>query len=515
MSADFVVRFADFSGGDWGNRDPGRARPNQFKGTNVVVLDSELLSVRTGLVPLTISGLPTFGATDEPYAFEHWEDGLFLLLDDPYYIPIPADAGTSTSAASMGTLANGDATSKANVTQHSGNLYINVDGYLYKVLSTNKTTNSEITLPEPLEKIVRWNYYLVGVESATPWRLWFSDVGEAGADPDSWGANNFLDVGGNDPITALIPMYNYLYVGKKSGWYAVSGILADRPFVRQVSYGNGPPSQCRTAQTTDNRILYWATDNVPVWFNGDNPYLDRPWRVQGITTSYPAAVVAASPTGRRNIMLGESADAYAASTAQTELLLYDNGAWTTHSLPVKLGGVAGRDLRSAIDKPNDVMFFVNRPTDVADTVTVYAWDLDVDRPASDNDDWADPHDVGTELLDGIVELPAYYDPQSRNVLVRHVDVNFRVWPSDIADDLNELHLELRALGRLDSQKLKPQRRTWTQPADAADQFGSDRLHRFDVGDQGWATGFQVTFPRLRGAAIRSVEVHVEVRQRRG
>jgi len=41
--ADFVVRYNDFKGGDWGERDPSMADADQFSGSNVVVYESGLL----------------------------------------------------------------------------------------------------------------------------------------------------------------------------------------------------------------------------------------------------------------------------------------------------------------------------------------------------------------------------------------------------------------------------------------------------------------------------------------
>ena len=84
-SADFVVRYNDFDGGDYGTKDPGKADKDQVAGTNVFRYNSGLLGVRPGLKPLALSwpeGEGTHTTVPGPLGFDVFEDQLLLLLGD-------------------------------------------------------------------------------------------------------------------------------------------------------------------------------------------------------------------------------------------------------------------------------------------------------------------------------------------------------------------------------------------------------------------------------------------------
>ena len=514
MAADFVSRWADFTGGDYGLRDPSKAGRTQFRGTNVVLYDSELLGVRPGLAKLNIAGLPNHPDTVGPRGFDIWNDQLILVLDQPWKIPIPPDKDTATTAASMGTFVHGDAVGPVRMAQFRQDLYFNVDGHIYKYADPSGPL-TQISVPARLKGLTRWNYYLVAWDIDNPQRIWFTDVGEFGADPDVWGPNNFLDVGGNEPITGLFPMYNYLYAAKQSGWYAVSGILNDRPFVRRVTNGNGMLDDRQGTITADNRVLYWGKGNAPVWFNGDTAYFDKNFRIEGLEQSYPADSVVASPTQRRVLMLGEQATDFDHAGAKSDMLYYDNGQWSTHAFSKALGGIAGHDLRVNMDGPGDVMYLVNRASAIGTPVEIYSFHTELSRPARASDPWSDPNDQDLDrLLEGAVDLPAFYDAQSRMCMVRSVIVQFRHWPSEGDEDLNELQCQIKPMGKFEGGSMDSKPQVWTQPADRAPSGGTDETWRLGFGSIGWANGFQISFPRMRGVAIRSVEAHVEVRTAR-
>ena len=511
MAADFVTRWADFSGGDYGQLDPARAKSNQFRATNMFVYETGLLGPRPGLKQLPVTGLPGHNVVPGPVGFDVWDDDIVIVLGQPYRVPVTDPAPAAIEHAAYTTTPS----DFVRFAEHSRNLYSTADGNLYKhVLGTTGTTAIPLPPGVKLDGLVRWGYQLLGWDRDVPWRIWYSTVGEAGAQPDNWGVNNFLDVGSNEPITKLVPLYNYLMVGKKSGWWAVSGVLAERPYVRSVSLGNGPVDQRACAVTTDNRILYWGVEEVPHWFNGENSYFDDNQRVSGFETVFPSDTVVATPTGRKTFMLGEPLGEFTSEDAATEMLMNREGKWTTHEFAVPLGGMAGSDLRTGYTQPNGVTFMIQRPRTVGDPVVLMSFDHDLERPGHTDDRWAQPTDPNGQLIEGYVEFPAYYDAQSRMVLVRSVVVQFRKWPSGVTDAINELQCLIRPLGRYEAGGIESHSHLWSEPCEAADTDGTDDSWRIGTGWQGWANGFQVVFPRVRGVAIRAVEVHAEVRTAR-
>lgn len=527
MSADWVQRFASFRGGDWGNLDPSRAGDDQFFADNMILYDSGLLGVRPGFVELNVVGLPDHVSIQGLRGFEIWRDHMVVVANQPFRFPIKPPTDPAVTATALDPYTHGSATGRVRMIEFGEALYANLDGRLYKHPAIDVTTTTPIALPVDsstltvkLTGLTRWNYYLVGYNADVPNRLWFSTVDEGGPHPDVWGANNFLDVGSNEPIVTLMPIYNTLYVGKRSGWYAVSGLLHEAPYVRRVTVGNGPVSDFATAMTTDNRVIYWGAAPVPVWFNGDTSYLDSKYRIGGFEINYPVDAVGVSPTERRIIMLGEPVGEFTTEDAATRMLYYDDKVWSSHTFAVPLGGVVGHDVRQLDAKPTSVAFFSNRPRVLGDPVRIYAWDQELGRPSRDGDPWASPLQIESfegpakEIVEGYLELPAQYDPQSRMVLVRSLVIQFRHWPCNIDEAVNELHVKVIPLGGYEAETMDTEAHTWVKEAATAAEEGTDETWRIGFGAQGWTNGYQIVFPRIRGIALRSIEVHVEVRTAR-
>jgi len=55
---------------------------------------------------------------------------------------------------------------------------------------------------------------------------------------------------------------------------------------------------------------------------------------------------------------------------------------------------------------------------------------------------------------------------------------------------------------------------WTEPSERAAGNGVDDSWSMNYGSQGYALGFQIEIPRMRGIAIREINVSCEVRSRR-
>ena len=511
-SADFVVRYNDFSGGDYGVLDPAKAEKNQFAGTNVIRYNSGLLGVRPGLKPLTLAwpgGSGTHTQVPGPYGFDVFGTNLLLALGDTTWkIPFNDTTPVPVGYQSYPGAANG----LIRYAQGNQKLYATVDGVLYRHDANGDTT--AISTPQPLSTVVRWNYSLVGVDLNVPYRLWYSSVTEAGPQFDTWGTNNYLDVGSNLPITALKPVFNALYCGKADGWWGVTGILGQQSTVRFRVTGNGPPDQRQVTVTTDNRILYWPNEPVPAWFNGDRVYLDRNYRLEGFDTGFAADTVIATPTGKRLFMLGEQRDAGGDPVA-SGMMMWEESAWTSHLLPTSLSAAVPQDVRAGTELPEGVVFFCKSPTTVGETVEVVSFSHDLDRPGHATDRWASPTDLGAaELVDGSVKLPAFYDGQGRQVRVRNVIVQFRKWASGVAASSNRLEVKVVPLGRYEGGSTDTEPQVWQEPSANSSADGTDDSWRVGVGAEGWGNGFQVVFPRLRGVALRDVIVLCEVRTQR-
>ena len=511
MSADFIVRFSDFSGGDYGLNDPGLADRNQFRGLNLQVYDSGLLGPRPGLKPFPVTGLPTHPIEPGPVGFDVWGDNLIVVAGNPYRIPISTGIavempGYNTPATSFVRFAQGDT------------LYSTSDGDVYRHPIGTDTTE-QVTLPVgvKLSGIVRWGYYLVGVEVDNPNRIRYTVVNESGPQWSTWDVNGYLDVPDVNPITSLKPSYNALWIGSTAGWWSLSGVLAVRPTLRQVAIGNGPKDGRSATITTDNRVVYWGVEPTPIWFNGNSTWLANHFRVEGFTTNFPTDTVLATSTGKRIMMLGQPTAEEGVDGSVSRMVQRDEGMWTTHEFSQLLSGITPQDPRYGYELPDWVVFGVKAPTTIGDPIEIFSYQHLLERPAHADDQWAAPGDFeGTSLVDGEFDTAAFYEPQGRIVMVRDVIIHFRKWASGVEDSLNELHVKIRPLsiiGGGTAQTNETHDEVWTEPSNRSSTLGTDDSITVGFGDQGWSRGFQINLHRLRGVAIREINVACEVRER--
>lgn len=108
--------------------------------------------------------------------------------------------------------------------------------FIYEYLPYTNAIASA-SLPAKIDHLERWKEYLVGAKFATN-RMYFSGV----LAPNSWGVNDWIEIGDQSPITAMVPVGNQLYVGKQQGWFVVSGVLGETTVVRQLESKYGPSS---------------------------------------------------------------------------------------------------------------------------------------------------------------------------------------------------------------------------------------------------------------------------------
>lgn len=282
--ADFAVRFNDFSGGDWGDTDPAKAKVNQFSGRNVVVYGDGLLGVRPGWKVLDPTGRAvgwpasytgavrgfdvmgnklTIATIDKTYDL-YWDLNLAPGGTLPANNPIPLPGGLATTDQVQ--FLRGADTAMKDFALAGGKLY-------YRTGDPNGAWTLTGPAGKNLSTITRWNLYLVAVDKDQPWIVWFSQVDAAGPSFLTWPANNFLFVGTTETVTTLLSIFNMLYAGRASGWWGISGVLGTLASVRELAIGNGPLDQRMASVTTDNRIAYWPMQKVPAFWNGERVQL--------------------------------------------------------------------------------------------------------------------------------------------------------------------------------------------------------------------------------------------------
>ena len=502
--ADFTLRYGDWKGGDFGIRDPSKADADQFSGLNVMPYSSRLLGVRAGLKQLTITGLPGHNVVPGPAGFWARESALVVVLDKPYQFPNTGGAATAWTAYPPPAPTTPIPPIKFVV--GNGVVYSLMGGKLYKHASPASTTL--VTTPASFSYIVRWGYYFVAVDATTPWRLWFNEVSASGSNFDSWPANNFLDVGNTEPITALNPLFNTLFVGKRTGWNAVSGVLGTLASVRGVALGLGPVDPRQTTATTDNRILYWPVEKRPAWFNGERVNIEEEQEVEERSSPFPCDTVIVTPTARRLILANDTLPG-------TQVLSWHESAWTRHLFSQKLAGFVPVDVIDGAQMPADVIYTVRAPTIVGEPVVIGSFNHALGRPGHLDDQFSAPSDAGfPNLVAGSVTFPTYWEPIGRQVRLRSLIVQFRKWASGVPTANNEILVRVNALGRYGGGLELGTSSQWIEPCDRSSTDGTDDSWRVNFGEQGYGNGFQIEFQRLVGVALREVVALCDVKTER-
>lgn len=498
--ADFTVRYSDFKGGDYGIRDAAKADADTYSGINVYPYSSGLLGVRAGIKQLAVTGLPTHPIVPGPLGFWSSPNGLMVYLGRPYQVPYAGGAATAWNTLPAAANSPLRFIAADNVT------YVLSNGILYKYVSPSSVT--AITTPSPLSHIVRWGYYFVGIDRNVPWRIWFSTVDAAGAHFDQWGANDYLDIGNQEPVTSLNPIFNTLYVGKRTGWNAVSGVLGTLASIRGVALGLGPVDPRLTTITTDNRVLYWPVEPRPAWFNGERVFIDSEQDVKVRSTPFPCDTVIVTPTARRLVLANDT-------PGGTEVRSWANRAWSRHFFPAKLAGLVPANIIDGSNLPPDVIYAVLAPVTIGDPVVIGTYNHQLDRPGRVADTYAAPNDMATiHPVAGSVSFPSYWEPIGRQIQVRGVIVQFRKWNCGMADERNQIQLRLDAHGAYGRGQTTGTVATWDEPCSRSSSDGTDDSWRAGVGEQGWGNGFQLHFPNLVGVALREVIVLCNVRTER-
>jgi hypothetical protein len=505
--ADFTVRYADFKGGDYGIRDPAKADADTYAGHNVYPYESGLLGVRAGLRVIPVTGLPDHPTVPGPLGFWAFGDQLVVVLGQPYAFPMAGGAAVAWQPWGASPTGPVRFVSANNIP------YSLVGGTLYKHANPTGAAPTVVVTPSPLSHIVRWGYYFVAIDAVRPWRIWFSTVDASGPNYDSWGANSYIDIGNQEPITSLNPIFNTLYVGKQTGWSAISGVLGTLASNREVVIGNGPIDPRTTTVTTDNRILYWPTEASPAWFNGERVSVESTQKLEGRSLPFPCDTVIVSPTGKRIVLASEDP-----VLRVTNVLSWASSAWSRSTFPARLGGLVPSDVRDGVRMPEDVVFAALGPATVGDPVYVCAYHHQLNRPGHVTDPHSSPFDVSVgvppNLIAGSVSFPSYWEPIGRQVRVRSIIVQFRKWASGVAEASNEIDLRIDAAGRYSGGDLTGRRHEWIEPCERASRDGEDDSWRVNVGEQGYGNGFRLSFTKLVGVALREVIVLCDVRTER-
>lgn len=502
------IRFGRWTGGDFGRVDAGMAPDDSWSGSNVQMYPSGLIGPRWGLKAIDVAGSLTVPNVDGPRGFATIGPNVFIVTDRLRYAPLTGLSTASLSTTAFATYPTSP-TGWITIVGETSNLVYSLNNNILYQHSISGLTTTAVTTPANFSFVRRWGLYCVGVDDSVKYRLWFSEVTDSGFTFNTWPANNYYDIGDAEPITAIVPIHNTLYVGKRSGWWAITGVVGVSISIRQVSTGDGPVDARGATATADNRVAYWPKSPNPAYFNGSSSLV----LLDHVTTAYnptAAQAVASSPTGR-TVLFG-----YDSGSSSSALLLASLGSASYHTFAQRLAGFAPDVIENGYGLPAGYVLAVKQASIAGEALAVYAWRIDPDRPPLPADTLGSYGDASSTPLNAGFTTRAVYDSLGRDIRVRSITVRLRAW--GIGSGGNKLQpgfgVSVQALSPHEDTTVSSETQYWRIPYGQVASTGQDLTARFAIGDQGYGAGFRVSIEKMVGVAVRDIVVGVDYRDAR-
>lgn len=556
MAGPFTIKFDDWSGGWAGDVDRGKAKKGQWFGQDVMVYTDGLLGPRPPLRKVTLNSPPAVDnqRVDEAIIYENLGStrpaaAVIFAGDDFWYVVDYANFDTAVNIVETKAIGAGSNVRGVAIDSVNGRVYFSIDAntpLMRYHLPAGAVTTVATANPQPTgEAFCRWNERMVyGARDVLMWS-------EAN-DFITWAVANNASVGDGAPITTLVPAPLALYIAKTSGWWVITGVLGSTAIQRQVWEREGvEPAQIVGGASTSTKI---GARTVAAWDRG-MLWLRR--RANDYRTDLTTGAVV--PT-----VAVETSDLKSFSGAQMEQV-----ATLRTSRQARLVGMSG--YAAVVDSQNvpeatavqHVVYIVNpdrtmsRHIFSSATITTadqvmcplapqegangpvagyqpdhlwlaYARDSDAalqlralryraSRPGYGSDDATTQADdaTGTHAnVVGVVEIPDYWHPESRPMVVKEVIVVGRVYDNGYAGhyaSTARVRATATVLGRTEvsgsNSNLDSSQLSWTESV-APGSGDRDMTIRFPVNDAGYGLGVRIRL-ELEMFALRAVFLVVD------
>lgn len=500
--------YEDFSGGDWGDIGKFRAAANQYDSHNVIVYADGMIGPRAGLHQFTSSGLP-----DD----DIW--GLFNpLLSGKSFMAVVGDKvySSSTEIVDVWTL---EATLDA-----EANDYVHADWY---------DPNHQIYFTNPGDKpyVIDWTSSVLAglsIDDGTPvavlsvtlcrdrlyfggatvtdgQRVWYSALADFDNFTFTDGAGYF-DVGYFWNIHGFAKFQNSLLFGTRAqGWFALIGSTPNGE-VRQINSGVSPGKQHSIVATSTDAFFFTgfpgggATSGPHLASTDGAKFddvtlrhlrLDGPYAAEqfGVYLPYQDQIIYVANSGNRG-------------------LIRNMGAWTKQFF--ELGTTSLKGPLCATNTLNNAV--LSARADAGGAPKFYNLRLNLNRPAFTSDTDCQPTDDGVFPIAASFSLPVWFHPQSKDIRVRRVIVDFRKWDTGVTN--NNFTVGVSHYGRYNlpggsTDDLVYQETAWTEAASLTLTTGQMDRYTYRVGDVGWAAGFQINIDDMIGVAVDRITVEYD------
>lgn len=494
------IKFDNFKFGDYGSFGGTKAAPEgSFNASNMIVYADGLIGPRPGWKNRTPSSMPTgkingIAATSTPT-----RDFIFIIGNTVYSF----DLATPGAVATMGTLGS---TPTLGVYPKYGTteLYVPLNGdKIYKIDPVANTVTAVTNSPSALEVEI-YGARMVAVAPDLN-RILYSAAG----DYTSWPVDNFTNIGDLWAVSALRTQQNHLTIMKSRGTYILTGTPGTPSSnVRKIDSGLGPllPNQAELDQS-DLISFIPAFRQNPAAFNGAQvqqvAHVNSLSGVRDSTAALPLVRgIAAS--------MGDQAPAttlVAQGGGANIMLINHNGVWTKHLAETTISGMTRGGFTGD--------FYVTDGGAAGVAGKIFSNVFSLNRPGLSTDALTSIGDNSSTPLTCYLELPQWWADDGTEVCVRQVVVDFKKWNTG-ASATNHFDISATTFGRFNAAPNSTTSVSFDQAGASVGSVGDSTTDRkvADVALSGggiFGAGFSVRLDAVRGVAIRSITVEVEVR----
>lgn len=485
-----VVVYDDFSGGEWGSLGEFNPRKNMFSGTNMLVNRLGELMCRPGLINRTPSGTVAgvvhgFGVQGVPNK-------------DTWYIQ-----GTATRAFSIlggnnlstltGALAGTPSEPVGVCTDTNQSIIASASDKLYRINTVGNTVTA-LTGSPGLKNVALYGDRVIGgnVSGSNAQRLRWSDA----ANPNSWPAANFVDVGDNWGIYGVHPQRQHLLILKQAGYHLMTGVPGVNSVLRAQINNPGPYGDTFHASGMDDLVAVLPGDNTfPALHDGTRfkqmDYLDN-WLTATKALTFPA-------THGIAVCNGVNRGFYYIQNSGARCIAFHKGIWSYHNFGVTVSGYVSK-------QGHGQYVYICDGGAVGTAPKFYIWNPHADTPGIVGGDNMMPGDDSTSLLTGNFDLPEWWANDGDEVIVRSVIVDYRFWNTGAANT-NHFDLSVEAKNLYNVVSTVASNTVSVDSAQASSSAsGTENRAIFGFGEQGRGNGFQLHFTNCRGLAVKRITV---------
>lgn len=538
-----IIEHKDFTGGDWGRRQPWNAPKNSFKALNMLVYKTGELGVRPGLQNVTpsnvIAGQMAWGmAPVAGLSQYYYGQGTKMIIASAL-----RNRTQTTQTGNFGSSVSGGSLYYA--VQGQSVLYINAPAIgIYSLIGGTLTQLVAALAGNGLAFF--GDRLVIGEYSGTTSQLRYNGLTAGVSDLTSWPAANIIPVGDkNERINNLWVQRGHLDILKFSnGFFVLTGQLGVNEVLRRAVRTLGPNEVSLGGSTLTENDTVWFTagqyHNIPAMFDGTSVryFEDQliPYQSNGLFNMTSLAV--SDPSG---VAITVGSDTATSSVYnKTKLMLFYHGMWTQHELPdIGLNSQLVSTSNLTVFDPGEFTSATAFPSDTssqihqvpalviangsAATPVMYSLLLDTDRPGYQ---WSDstpffnfnaerPGDDSAAQVSGSVDFPEVHLSDANEFMVQGVIVDFRSWNTN-GSLTNHFDLNVKCLRRYnDSSPFTSLAGRWDEPGSLSSTAGTLKREVFMFGDQGLGNGYQLSFTNIRGIAIQRIQVIVDSEQLRG